>query len=93
MTEFQMLKYPLFDMFDARRPDRVTVTMSAIPGTAHLGMQEGVITLWAASERNQVPKPVNFLVVGTGYVVHEGCGYIGTVMDRGFVWHVFEVPA
>ena len=93
MGEFRMFKYPLFDMREMGREDSVTVTMSVLPKIAHLAMQGGWVTLWCVNDSDMPPVSVNFLVVGTGMLIPRDAAYIGTVMDRGFVWHVFEVPA
>jgi hypothetical protein len=55
----------------------------------HVGIQHRGIFMWAlVGEGDEVKR--KFKVFGTGI---DGVGgkYIGTVVNLGFVWHVFEV--
>jgi hypothetical protein len=53
----------------------------------------GDICLWAAVDTNEPIEPVKIRVVGTGNAMpdSEQLEFIGTVLDRMYVWHVFKV--
>lgn len=52
---------------------------------------QGCICIWAVVDPGKVSERRRILIRGTG---HPFTGseerYIGTVMDRAFVWHVFD---
>lgn len=57
-------------------------------------MQGDVPTLWAYVDPLARRTSRSFRIVGTGNEVPPECNfesYIGTVQDRGYVWHLFEV--
>lgn len=87
----RVYKYPLFDMRSPLSSDLVTLLMPENRPIRHLAMQDGVITAWAMVSIYDESENRTFLVAGTGQeVVSAKYQYIGTVMDRQFVWHVFE---
>lgn len=51
----------------------------------------GVVELWAIAG---VREPVSrlFQVFGTGHEVPPWATYVGTALDGGLVWHLFEHP-
>lgn len=86
----RMLKYPLFDMQDATRASD-TITVSAPTAvSSFIGIQGGVITLWAQVDDSLPDEHRTFIVVGTGHKIPVGYFYRSTVFDRQFVWHIFE---
>lgn len=48
------------------------------------------ITLWFQVDPRIQKETRNFLIVGTGHPF-DGNSYLGTVQERQFVWHIFEV--
>lgn len=57
----------------------------------HVGLQSGVVTMWARVP----PTPVRtrdryFQVVGTGQPFPKSAEHLGTVQDGGYVWHLIE---
>lgn len=90
VSSLRMLKYPLFRVNDAVFDEIVEVMAPPSTGVAHIAMQNGVVTLWALVNMEHMPVKRRFHIVGTG---HEApCGhYLGTVHERVFVWHVFEL--
>lgn len=61
----------------------------------HLGLQNGVPTLWALVEPGAPEQQTRVLrFAGTGHPIEEQIiGHIGSVIDAelGLVWHLFEV--
>jgi hypothetical protein len=54
-------------------------------------VQHGHVCLWAKVAPENVKKPRRIHIVGTGHEVPKGAfGYIGTVQQGVFVWHIFE---
>lgn len=59
-----------------------------------VAMQGNIRTIWAMVDEDAPMEERDFRTVGTGWPVSEdviGSTYIGTIMDRAFVWHIFEV--
>lgn len=55
--------------------------------------QEDVPYLWFEVDENEDHAVLRLGIVGTGFGrVPENGRYIGTVQDRGYVWHVYHVP-
>lgn len=57
-------------------------------------MQAGVPTLWALVQPDADRETRRFETVGTGQPLSDdldGHGYIGTIQQGPYVWHVFEV--
>jgi len=52
-----------------------------------------VISLWAEVETSNKKINRNFRIVGTGQRIADAHlkEYIGTVLDRNCVWHVYEI--
>lgn len=50
----------------------------------------GRVCLWALVDTDQPPEMRRFVIVGTGHDVPDGLLYHGSVVQGGFVWHVFE---
>lgn len=54
-------------------------------------VQHGHVCLWAKVTPANVKKLRRIHVVGTGHPVPAGAfGYVGTVQQGPFVWHIFE---
>lgn len=84
-------KYPL------QITDRNVVEMPASARILSVQMQHGLPTLWALVDTSDKVR-VNpcFAVVGTGNPIDfdvRRARFIGTVQERVFVWHIFEVDA
>lgn len=57
-------------------------------------LQDGKICLWVKTPDETFEEQRSFYVLGTGWEIPDECkDFIGTVQDRGFVWHVFERKA
>lgn len=57
----------------------------------HVGMKHGEVCIWVEqAERPLEPSPRHFRVFGTGHPIPEGYHHKGSVVDGGFVWHVYE---
>ena len=55
--------------------------------------QGGVMTFWALVDTEAPTEERIFYVAGTGKPFPEVAGelyYMGTVQERGYVWHIFE---
>jgi hypothetical protein len=55
-------------------------------------MCDGVPTLWALVRKENGLANKCIRIIGTGHPIQavDWLDYIGTVQDRGLVWHVFE---
>jgi len=85
MPNRKMLKYKMPDPGET-----LAVHMPSGAAIVHVGMQRGGIMAWASTSEG--PLVVRrFETVGTGWDVREDAEYVGTVQDREYVWHVFEV--
>lgn len=91
--ELRMFKYPLFDTQQAAFTDTVEFRMPPSLGVQHVGMQNGVVTLWCLADVNAQRVTRHFHLAGTGQITPPEPCYLGTVFDRQFVWHVFELFA
>lgn len=78
------------------------------PGVLTLGMPSGAeilhvaeqergrgLAVWALCEPDvNEPEERRFEWHGTGHAIpDDGRRYVGTVLSRGFVWHLFELEA
>jgi hypothetical protein len=93
MNDLRMLKYPLFDMGLAAFDDTVSVAAYPSSGVNFIGMQDGIVTLWSlvdAEAKSKIER--RFHIAGTGHPLPAGPQlYLGTVFERRFVWHIFEL--
>ena len=58
----------------------------------HIGLQHGGIKMWCPVDGPDMDR--TFCVVGTGHEFPEPSVYwtpLGSIIDRGFVWHVWEL--
>lgn len=53
-------------------------------------MQRGIICVWAIVEDTGRTVSRRIYIVGTGQDVPPHIGFIGTVQDGLFVWHIFD---
>ena len=57
----------------------------------YLGYQGNVLTMWAIVDTDSPNVNRRFSLYGTGWPIEDAdLGYIGSVFDGPFVWHVFE---
>lgn len=56
-------------------------------------IQDGEIVFWLGVDSPpSMTEEVKFRIVGTGdYYPDAGHKHIGTVQDKGFVWHIFQL--
>jgi len=55
-------------------------------------MQDGEITMWVQLNTDESTTHRKFKILPTGYEFEPFAGkHLGTVQDRGFVWHAYEV--
>ena len=87
MTTTQVIhKYRL--PFKSELKDVVDVEVR--PGDhLHLALQGGDIHAWAAVDPDRELVTARFRLVGTGGRVDPVWHHLGTVLDGGYVWHVF----
>jgi len=50
----------------------------------------GVVTIWLMLPVNALAVMTSFIVIGTGQEYPENWNFVGTCLDRQFVWHVFD---
>lgn len=54
--------------------------------------QRGALCLWVECDPQEPMAERRFIIVGTGFsFCSDGMSYVGTLQDRQFVWHVYEV--
>ncbi len=57
----------------------------------HVGVQEG--HYYVRSEHEEGSSELwEVLIVGTGMVIPNNSTHVGTIQDRGYVWHVYARP-
>jgi hypothetical protein len=91
MSDRRMFKYPLFRVQQPVFDDRITILAPPSLGIEHIGMQNGVVTMWTLVECDAREIERTFVIAGTGHSLEPVGNYLGTVFDRQFVWHIFEV--
>lgn len=83
-------KYPL------RLTDVQTINLPIGGRILHVGMQHGVITLWAIVDGEKPRVDREIYIFGTGHPIRgaKHLNYLGTVNapedGTEFIWHVFE---
>lgn len=77
--------------FDVRK-ERVTFDLPFGSIIVYVGSQfENHISFWYEFEIEEtVIETRTFRVFGTGHSIPENYQYLGTAMDRPFVWHLYE---
>ena len=74
--------------------DVASIEMPQRAKILHIDCQSAnVISLWAEVETDNKKITRNFRIVGTGQHIAEAHlkEYVGTVLDRNWVWHVYEI--
>lgn len=87
-SERRIWKFPL----ELASHQVVTVRDALFEAPLHVGLDPGgQICLWALVDlKTQAVSAFTARVVGTGWPTPEKASdYVGTVHDRGLVWHVF----
>lgn len=80
-------KYPL------QLTNLQTVMLPTGAQVLHVGMQDDTINLWALVDTFNPLEAQEVWMVGTGRAMpFSPVGYLGTVFDDGYVWHVFLQP-
>lgn len=70
----------------------VTIMMPKGAQILHVGSQHGVLTMWALVNTLEPLEQRFFHIYGTGELMYGYPGqYVGTVIMKQFVWHLFEV--
>ncbi len=57
-----------------------------------VGMQDEIPCLWALVNPEAERETRYFAISGTGDLIPDAWEYVGTIFDRRYVWHVFEIP-
>ena len=80
--------------YDFTVTDAPVVYMPPGALTLSVGKQStalGQLSMWALVDPTAGTAPYSLRVFGTGNVIPDGIGgYIGTVIDGPYVWHVFH---
>jgi hypothetical protein len=77
--------------FPLKITDRQTITVPMFHKILTVQMQNGVPTVWVLVDPETEEIQVEFTIVGTGNPTDvSACDYVGSVQERGFVWHVFS---
>jgi hypothetical protein len=75
-------------------PLGVPTTLPAEAQTLHVGVQDDQLKVWTNDNSGLallgIPNTVKWFA--TGQTPPPDSRYIGTVHDRGFVWHLFRLP-
>jgi len=91
MSDRRMFKYPLFDVSQAAFDEITEVMAPPSLGINHIAMQNSVVTLWSLVDIESKPIKRRFRIVGTGHEMEPIGNYLGSVQERVFVWHIFEI--
>lgn len=81
----KIYKYPLL------MTGEQTVTFPKGSRIIHVGVQDGIICIWARVDPDAEPRKVSVYIYGTGDEVPDDIvEHAGTVITpNGFVWHVY----
>lgn len=67
------------------------IDLCATSKIIHVAMKHSEVCIWVEqADPPLVPSPRYFRVFGTGHPIPEGYHHKGSVVDGGFVWHVYE---
>lgn len=78
--------------YELELTDSQVVTLRNGAKILDVQLQKGKIVFWAVIDKAYPEKEVEFLTFGTGgseHAVIPDKGYIGTVQQGDYVWHVF----
>jgi L-arabinose isomerase len=87
----RMLKWPLWNMEHAAFNEVIEVEAYPSLGISHVAMQGSHITLWCLGDMKSAKVIRRFRICGTGHDTEPTGNYLGTVHERVFVWHIFEL--
>ncbi len=93
MTVFKSVAPPLSTIWKFPVPiaDEFAVGIPRGAEILSFDIQAGQPCIWAAVDPEQEAVSRQFRIVGTGHdMPAEALAYIGTVLDGGLVWHLFE---
>lgn len=91
MPDRRMLKYPLFDVLEGAFNECTTLRAPQSLGINHVAMQGSIVCLWSLVDKEADLINRTFRIVGTGQEMEPVGNYLGTVHERVFVWHIFEL--
>ncbi len=83
----RVFKYPLRPLGQTAH---TTIEVPGQPTLAHVDMQRDQVCLWLEVEQASKPVAYSIEVVGTGHPVPDAYMHLGSVIDRQFVWHVYQ---
>lgn len=89
-----VFKFPLCSLDDIR--DNIVVTMPGKATILSVGIQKGVLCMWALVDPVSKPAERRFRIAGTGHPLgSETMVFLGTtsMMGGDLIWHLFEVLA
>lgn len=73
--------------------DRQTIMVPTNFAFLHVGLDPtGALCLWGAVDGSQPTTRLDLVIVGTGNPLPHVGSYLGSVVERVFVWHVFTGP-
>jgi hypothetical protein len=90
-ADLRMFKYPLVNLDDAVFDDTIVIEACPDLGTAHVGVQDGCLTLWCLIDDSVLEVKRQFYIAATGEKVPGNGLHLGTVQHRQCVWHLFEL--
>jgi hypothetical protein len=91
MVDRRILKWPLWDLSQPSFDELVAIDAYPSLGVDHVSMQSSVLTLWSLGDLNCAKIKRRFRIVETGQSTEPTGNYLGSVHERVFVWHVFEI--
>lgn len=60
----------------------------------HVGKDaDNVFCIWAAVDTNAKMIDIEIIIVGTGWELAHVGDFLGTIIDYGYVWHIFTGPS
>lgn len=98
----RVYKYPLYVPMKNSGSPLTDILMPKNAKVVHVGLQEGVVTIWAEVDDDALQAAVSgrewdgrrFAVYGTGDTIpDDDAVHVGSLMDGIFVWHVYETPS
>lgn len=91
MTDRRILKYVLWCVEAPSFDEFMEIDAPPSIGINHIAKEGRHLHLWSLVELNHKPIKRRFRIVATGQSTEPTGNYLGTVHERSFVWHVFEV--
>lgn len=81
----KILKYPI----EIESGDQ-SIEVPGKPEVRHIALQKDRLHAWIEVELDGPPAAIALRVYGTGEEIDDGYFWRGSVLDRMFVWHVYE---